>query len=250
MVLLKSFPCIADPQATRLIVGSMPGRRSLETGEYYAHPQNCFWEIMGTLFGAKRSLDYAERLACLQDQRIALWDVAHTCERVGSLDSAIETATIVPNDFAALFDRAPGIREIFFNGHKAQQLFRRFVAKNLGERDLQCARLPSTSPAHAAMTRSEKIRAWRRALCPSQHIVYILQSLDGRLYTGYTTDLDRRLQEHRAGKGQGAKFTRAFGVSHCLYSEELPTKSAALKREAAIKSWSRAQKETLVRRNQ
>ncbi len=79
---------------------------------------------------------------------------------------------------------------------------------------------------------------------PIHHLVYILQSADGRYYTGYTTDLARRMKAHRTGKG--AKFTRAFGVATLLYSEALPSKSLALKREAEIKGWSRAKKAALI----
>lgn len=76
------------------------------------------------------------------------------------------------------------------------------------------------------------------------HFIYILQSGDGRFYTGYTTDLDRRLKEHQSG--QGAKFTRAFGATQILHHERFATKSAAMKREAEIKSWSREEKQKLV----
>lgn len=75
------------------------------------------------------------------------------------------------------------------------------------------------------------------------HFVYILQSRDGRYYTGYTTNLARRLKEHQSGSG--AKFTRSFGAKKILYHEVFMDKSSALKREAQIKSWSRKQKEAL-----
>ena len=81
---------------------------------------------------------------------------------------------------------------------------------------------------------------------PVKHFVYILQSGDGRYYTGYTTDMKRRLKEHR--QGVGAKFTRAFGAKKILYHEIFSSKSKALKREAEIKSWTRAEKMGLVRK--
>ena len=77
------------------------------------------------------------------------------------------------------------------------------------------------------------------------YCVYILQSADGKYYVGYTSDLDRRMQQHQAGRG--AKFIRGFGFGKLLYHEEAPSKSAAMKREAELKSWSRAQKETLLK---
>lgn len=76
------------------------------------------------------------------------------------------------------------------------------------------------------------------------HFVYILESKDGRYYAGYTTDLQRRMAQHR--NGTGAKFTRSFGVNKLLYHEKLKTRSKAMKREAEIKSWSRKEKEALI----
>lgn len=78
----------------------------------------------------------------------------------------------------------------------------------------------------------------------AKHFVYIIESSDGRLYTGYTTDLKRRLKEHQTGAG--AKFTRAFGASEMLYHEEFETRSQALKREAAIKKLTRKEKLGLI----
>jgi len=77
------------------------------------------------------------------------------------------------------------------------------------------------------------------------HYVYILQSADGRYYVGYTTDLKRRMKQHR--EGTGSKFVRGFGFRKLLYQEKHPTKSSALKREAQIKKWTRAEKTDLIR---
>lgn len=77
------------------------------------------------------------------------------------------------------------------------------------------------------------------------HYIYILQSNDGRYYTGYTTDLERRLKEHQSGLG--SKFTRSFGATNILYHETFSSKSSALKREYQIKKWSRVKKEALIK---
>lgn len=77
-----------------------------------------------------------------------------------------------------------------------------------------------------------------------KHFVYILQAHDGRYYTGYTTDLDRRFKEHQTGFG--GKFTKSFGARTILYHEAWSSKSEALRREAQIKSWSRVEKEALI----
>jgi hypoxanthine-DNA glycosylase len=136
----------------------MPGEVSLKAKEYYAHPRNAFWRIMGELFGAGSGLPYQERLAVLDKTGIALWDSLRACTRPGSLDSAIRDE--VTNDFAALFTSFPKITHVFFNGAKSEAAFRRHVLPTLTDTQHALARLPSTSPAHAAMTFDEKVRRW------------------------------------------------------------------------------------------
>ena len=140
----------------------MPGGASLAAGQYYAHPQNSFWPIMGALAGAGPELPYETRLEKLRAARIALWDVIATCRRAGSLDSAIEEEA--PNDFTDLFARCPHLTRIFFNGAKAETSFRRHVLPHPDIAGLTLARLPSTSPAHAGRSRAEKIAAWQAIL--------------------------------------------------------------------------------------
>jgi len=149
-----------------LVLGTLPGEESLRRLEYYAHPRNAFWHIMGQLFGAKPSLPYEERTTRLQSAGVALWDVLHTCVRPGSLDSSITDE--VANDFPAFFAARPTITHVFFNGSKAEMAFRRHVLPRLPEERHVLTRLPSTSPAHAAMLLDAKIRAWstvRKVLC-------------------------------------------------------------------------------------
>jgi hypoxanthine-DNA glycosylase len=156
---LRSFPPVADAQATRLILGSMPGKESLRQQQYYAHPHNAFWKIMGELCGAHPGLPYPQRLQALKAAHIALWDVLHTCEREGSLDSDIEAEEA--NDFASFFARHPRITQVYFNGAKAEQSFRKFVLGKQALPPLELVRLPSTSPAHAGMRYEEKLKAWQ-----------------------------------------------------------------------------------------
>jgi TDG/mug DNA glycosylase family protein len=159
---LRSFPPVSAPDATLLILGSMPGAASLQAGEYYAHPRNGFWPIMGTLCGAGRELPYAERLPRLSAAGVALWDVLQSCVREGSLDTAIDDKTSVANDFEAFFRAHPQVRRVFFNGAKAEQCFRRQVlGKQVIPAGLMFARLPSTSPAHAGMSVERKLGEWR-----------------------------------------------------------------------------------------
>lgn len=159
---LRSFPPVCAPDVTVLILGSMPGAASLQAGEYYAHPRNGFWPIMGALCGAGRELPYEERLLRLKAAGVALWDVLQSCVREGSLDTAIDDKTSVANDFEAFFRAHPQVRRVFFNGAKAEQCFRRQVlGKQAIPTGLVFARLPSTSPAHAGMSLAEKLEDWR-----------------------------------------------------------------------------------------
>jgi len=158
---VRSFPPVETAGARVLILGSMPGAASLRAGQYYAHPQNLFWKIICDLLGAGPDLGYAARVQLLKSSGIALWDVLASCEREGSLDSAIDDASIVPNDFAAFYRRHPGVRHVFFNGAKAEAAYVRHVHREEGCCSRTYQRLPSTSPAHASRPYDEKRKLWR-----------------------------------------------------------------------------------------
>lgn len=169
MPLLQSFPALTGRAPRALILGSMPGAASLAAGQYYAHRQNRFWPLMGALIDARPELAYEQRCRRLVAAGIALWDVLASCEREGSLDSAIRDDTAQANDFGALFARHPTIAMVLFNGSKAEGSFRRFVLPVLVESgavaaDLELRRLPSTSPANASQSAEYKLAAWREAL--------------------------------------------------------------------------------------
>ena len=154
------------PGAHTLILGSVPGIRSLEEVEYYAHPRNAFWPIIGSIVGFDSDLPYAARVRALVAAGFALWDVLAECERRTSLDSDIVESSIVTNDIAGLLSDAPSIRLLAFNGGKSEASFRRYVAPTLGnlEGRLTLVRLPSTSPAYASMCADEKLSVWTSAL--------------------------------------------------------------------------------------
>ena len=156
---IQSFPFSADRHAKVLILGSMPGEESLRQQQYYAHPRNLFWDIMGELFGAGRELPYEKRLAVLRKNGISLWDVAHTCRRKGSLDSNM--TDVAANDFKKLFTEVPQIHTVFFNGQTAAALFRKLVLPELNC-ELKLIVLPSTSPAHASVSVQKKKAAWEQ----------------------------------------------------------------------------------------
>ncbi|HEY5720453.1 MAG TPA: DNA-deoxyinosine glycosylase [Gammaproteobacteria bacterium] len=161
---LESFAWVGDPAARVLLLGSMPGVASLAAQRYYAHPRNAFWPIMGALFAAGPELAYAERLERLRRAGVALWDVVHRCRRSGSLDAAIASESVEPNDFAALFAACPRIHSVFFNGGTARLLYRRHVLPSATGRvrALALVTLPSTSPAHAALGFADKLARWRQ----------------------------------------------------------------------------------------
>jgi TDG/mug DNA glycosylase family protein len=159
--LAYSFQPIIDDSARILILGSMPGVKSLKEQQYYAHPQNAFWRIIVALFDFDAHASYEQRLGYLQAEGLALWDVLHSCKREGSLDSMIQPETQVANDFNALFQKYPNIQAVFFNGAKAESYFKRHILKSLAEHQLYFVRLPSTSPAHASLSFEKKLEAWQ-----------------------------------------------------------------------------------------
>jgi len=159
----RSFASIATRDARILILGSMPGQASLAAGQYYAHPRNAFWPIMATLLGFDAALDYPARTRALAAAGVAVWDVLHSCRRPGSLDSSIEAESLVVNDLAGFLAGHRAIEHIFFNGSAAEKLFRKHLGADPSIATLRLTRLPSTSPAHAALNFAQKLAAWRVA---------------------------------------------------------------------------------------
>ena len=123
----EGFPPVARPDARILVLGSLPGRKSIAASEYYAHPQNSFWRIVHELFGIAG--DYNERCTCLNDCKLALWDVLRASVRRGSLDADIQQDSASANDFSLFLRAHENIELIGFNGKKAEQLFRAMVPK-------------------------------------------------------------------------------------------------------------------------
>jgi hypoxanthine-DNA glycosylase len=155
-------PVVSD--RTRLVVlGSFPGVASLQAQQYYGHPRNQFWRLLGDVLGLPLAgADYAARLQLLRAHRVGLWDVITETERIGSLDSKIRDPRA--SDLAMLLGRLPALRTIGFNGGTAL----RIGLRQLGERAAayRILALPSSSPAYT-LSYEDKLRAWQQLALPT-----------------------------------------------------------------------------------
>ncbi len=155
---LSGLPPAITPDCTVLVLGSFPSAASLAAKQYYAHPQNRFWPILGACLGLNLSgMPYRARLNAVYAAGIGIWDVYASCERAGSLDSAIRQPAF--NDFAQLQRKAPGLRRACFNGRTAAR-----AARHLEALGFAIIELPSTSPANASQSFDFKLTQWRNAL--------------------------------------------------------------------------------------
>ena len=153
-----SFPPVIDANVRLLVLGSLPGERSLAERRYYAHPQNQFWQLISPAAGRDlTALDYEARLAALLDAHIGLWDVVASARRQGSTDAAIHD--VEAHDIAALATTLPRLRAIAFNGATAL----RHGLKQLRQSPPQFATisLPSSSPLHTVGA-AAKLPEWRK----------------------------------------------------------------------------------------
>ncbi|MRX38585.1 DNA-deoxyinosine glycosylase [Flavobacterium sp. LC2016-23] len=151
-----SFSPISAKDANLLILGTMPGTKSLELNQYYGHAQNNFWKFIFTILKENISSDYETKKTILIKHKIALWDVLQFCDRVGSLDSAIKNE--IANDFELFLEEHPNITTILFNGQKAAAFFKKYVQM---EKTYQLLTLPSSSPANASKSFESKLEEWK-----------------------------------------------------------------------------------------
>lgn len=157
MSLKRCFAPVVDSNTRLLILGSLPGEMSLAQGQYYAHKQNRFWHLIGDVIGEPLpGMSYEARLQALLDHRVGLWDVIAKARREGSLDSRIRDHAT--NDLAALVAGLPNLAAVAFNGGTAARIGMQALAESRLSLDL--VRLPSSSPAYAAVPYAEKLRAW------------------------------------------------------------------------------------------
>jgi hypoxanthine-DNA glycosylase len=157
VTLKRSFAPIVDEHTRVLVLGSLPGEVSLAQGQYYAHRQNRFWALIGDVIGEDlRAMPYATRLQTLLAHRVGLWDVIAEARREGSLDSRIRDHAY--NDLISLIGTLPNLAVVAFNGGTAARIGMRALAACPAT--LEFVMLPSSSPAYAAASYGEKLRAW------------------------------------------------------------------------------------------
>jgi hypoxanthine-DNA glycosylase len=151
---LQGFAPVVDERITTLVLGSFPSAASLASGQYYGHPQNQFWRLVGAAIGEPlHEMEYAKRLPVLLAHGIGLWDVIGACERRGSLDSSIRKAEI--NRFQRVTRLAPNLRRICFNGKLSGRMEPVFA--DLG---FETFVFPSSSPAYT-LAFAEKLKTWK-----------------------------------------------------------------------------------------
>jgi len=157
--MLCGFPPVVGADTHTLVLGSFPGEASLAATQYYAHPRNQFWKLLGAVLGESElhDLAYEARLERVLNHGIGIWDVLAACHREGSLDSAIRNAK--PNDFDALREHAPSLKKVCFNGKTAGRF-----ADVIGEAGYETLVLPSSSPANATLSFEQKLSYWREIL--------------------------------------------------------------------------------------
>jgi hypoxanthine-DNA glycosylase len=155
----KAFAPIVDENSKILILGTMPGERSLQQQQYYGHKGNQFWKLIFTLVDRPLSDNYEEKKQLLLNKGIALWDVLEYCERTSSADSAIKNEC--PNDFGAFYKNFPGIQNVFFSSGKAAELYTKYIVR---DEKLSYHQLPSPSGANTWKTFEEKLAEWKKVL--------------------------------------------------------------------------------------
>lgn len=156
------FDASIDQNSEILILGSMPGVCSLAHQQYYAHPQNRFWRIIGEIFNNGIVPEsYEDKLTLLLANKIALWDVVYSCNREGSLDSNITNEKV--HNFGSFLTQYPKIHRICFNGNKAKTSYQRHIGMIFPER-INYLSLPSTIPANARWNFDALLTEWRHAL--------------------------------------------------------------------------------------
>lgn len=155
----QAFPPLVNQNSKILILGTMPGEKSLELQEYYGNKGNSFWKLLFTLFNRPLPKEYIEKKQLLEENNIALWDVLAYCERTGSLDSNIKNEKA--NNFESFYKQYPNIKHVFFSSKNASNFYDKYVGR---KKDLQYSILPSPSGANASKSFLQKLEEWEAIL--------------------------------------------------------------------------------------
>ena len=160
---LSGFAPVIDERTHTLILGSFPGIASLKSQQYYGFRHNQFWRLMSVVIGEDlQALEYSHKLDQLLSAGVGLWDVFKSCQRQGSLDSAIRDGEL--NDFVTLKHQYPRLRHICFNGKTAAKIQAYF-----NEHAYETLVLPSSSPANAMLTFEQKLLIWQKIRLENDH---------------------------------------------------------------------------------
>ena len=153
-MIIHPIPPVFDVASRVLVLGSFPSVKSREEQFFYGHPQNRFWKVLAGVFGEEVPKTVQEKRSFLLRNHVAVWDVIHSCDIVGSSDSSIRNVT--PNNIGKILSQAP-IEAIYVNGKTAANYYKKYLEKQVGR---EAIILPSTSPANAAWSLDRLMEAW------------------------------------------------------------------------------------------
>lgn len=161
----EAFKPVVDNKCSMLILGTMPGEKSLLLNEYYGNRGNQFWRLLFAVFNENLETDYNAKMRFLSAHDIALWDVLQYCEREGSLDSKIKNE--VANDFETFYNSYPSIKKVFFTSKNASAYYDKYVGR---KSYINYYILPSPSGANATMSFAQKLEIWKDKILNSTNI--------------------------------------------------------------------------------
>ena len=150
-----NFEPVYNKDSHILILGTFPSVKSRENNFYYGHPQNRFWKVIADITHSNIPKSIEEKKKLLLENGIAIWDVIHSCNIIGSSDSSIKD--VVPNNIELIMDECE-IKKIFANGATAGKLYNKYKRKTIG---MDIVILPSTSPANASYNLQRLCDSWR-----------------------------------------------------------------------------------------
>jgi len=191
--MVEGFEAVIDKNCKVLILGTMPGAESLTKEEYYANARNQFWKIVFSLLEKDLDDNYENKKAVLLNNKIAIWDVLKSCDRENSSDSNIKNP--VSNDFIWLYSKYPNLKSVYFNGKKAEALYKKLVINKVNrEDDIRLYTLPSSSPANAVKFEA-KVNEWKQIISLRREeintdVIRLNACLGGYGGASYEVDID------------------------------------------------------------